>query len=87
MSKRQLIVDTLERAVWTWVEAFLGLLIVANVWETTQAGEVVSVLEAAQVAAVAAIPAALAVVKGLAASLIGNPNSASTVPSVTPPPE
>jgi hypothetical protein len=81
--KKKLIVDTLERAVWTWIETFLGLLLVAQVWTSTQSGQVLSILDAAQVAAVAAVPSALAVLKGLAASLIGDRDSASTVPSVS----
>lgn len=79
-AKTKLIIDILERAFFTYVEAFVGLLIVANVWTTTQAGGLVSLLQVVQVAAISAVPAALAVIKGGLASVIGDRNSAAALP-------
>ncbi|MFI1562213.1 holin [Streptomyces sp. NPDC020490] len=63
--------DLAERVVATYLEAFVGLLL---------AGSVVD-LPAAKAAAVAAIPAALAVVKGaLSAFVGGSPRTAAALP-------
>lgn len=62
--------DLVERTVATYLEAFLGLLL---------AGSVVD-LSAAKAAAVAAIPAGLAVVKGALSSFVGSPKSAAALP-------
>lgn len=77
----KLVVDLLERTVFTWLEAFVGLLAVANVFDTTQAGHLIGVLSAVQVAAVSALPAALAVLKGGLAALGGNRDSAAALPA------
>ena len=63
-------VDLAERTVATYLEAFLGLLL---------AGQVVD-LSAAKAAAVAAIPAGLAVVKGALSAFVGSPQSAAALP-------
>lgn len=63
--------DVAERTIATWVEAFLGLLLAG--WSTNTVN--LSVIESA---AVAAIPAALAVIKGaLAARVPGTVSPAS----------
>lgn len=79
-AKTKLIIDILERAFFTYAETFIGLLIAANVWSSTQAGSIISVLQVAQVAAISAIPAALAVIKGGLASVIGDRNTAAALP-------
>lgn len=78
--KTKLLVDTVERAIATWLEVFFGLLIVANVWSETQAGGAVAYLSAAQTAAVAAIPGALAVLKAGVSSFLGDRDSAAALP-------
>lgn len=79
-AKTKLIIDILERTFFTYFETFIGLLIVANVWSSTQAGSLVSLLQVVQVAAVSAVPAALAVIKGGLASVIGNRDTAAALP-------
>lgn len=65
------LLGTAERAIATYVEAFLGLLIVAGPLN----------LEAVEVALVAALPAALAVVKAAIASRLGTKGSPSLLPA------
>ncbi|MFF4752644.1 hypothetical protein [Streptomyces sp. NPDC001270] len=62
--------DLAERTVATYLEAFLGLLLASSVVD----------LSTAKAAAVAAIPAGLAVVKGALSSLIGSSSSAAALP-------
>ena len=69
-----LLADVAERTLWTWAESFLGLLIAAPMF----ADGLVD-LSVVETAAVAGIPAALAVVKGFAASRIGKRDTASTL--------
>lgn len=65
--------DVAERTVATWVQAFVGLLLAGWTTDTVD-------LSLIQSAAVAAIPAALAVVKGaLAASVPGTVSPASVI--------
>lgn len=66
-------IDLAERTAATYVEAFLGLLL---------AGSIVD-LSTARAAAVAAIPAALAVLKGTLSGFIGSPTSAAALPRDT----
>lgn len=68
-------IDMLERSVWTFIQAFFAVWIAFFDADTDQFfnGET---LKAAVVAGV------IAVAKALAASRIGNGNSASTAPSV-----
>lgn len=61
--------DTAERATATYVEVVIGLLLVAGPLD----------LDKIEVALVAAIPAALAVVKAALASRVGAKDSASLV--------
>ncbi|WNM34965.1 hypothetical protein RKE30_33630 [Streptomyces sp. Li-HN-5-11] len=75
---RKLLADIAERAVLTYVEAFLGLLLAAG---TTS---VVS-LSALESAAIAAVPAGLAVVKGAVGSLLGRAGTASWLPARSDP--
>jgi hypothetical protein len=81
-SKTKLIIDIIERAFFTWAEVFFGLLIAANVvFEDTMPGRAARILSAVQAAGLAAIPAALAVIKGGFASLIGNRDDAAILPA------
>jgi hypothetical protein len=74
----KLFADIAERAVLTYVEAFLGLLLASG---TTN----VITLSALESAAVAAIPAGLAVVKGAVGSLLGRTGTASWLPASSDP--
>ncbi len=65
--------DVAERAVSTYVQAFIGLLI---------AGTFVLNIGSVTAAAVAALPAALSVVKSALASRVGDAGSASLDPAV-----
>jgi len=67
---RRLVVDVAERAALTFVQAFLSVWVVADWADLTD-------VRLAQRAAVAGIAAALAVVKGFAASRVGDPSSAA----------
>jgi hypothetical protein len=67
MFSRKLLLDVAERAAWTWVETFAGLLMVSGITDW----------DAVTTAMVAAIPAALAVVKGGLASFTGDRESAA----------
>ncbi|MFB7124256.1 MULTISPECIES: holin [Streptomycetaceae] len=66
---RKLIVDLVERTVATYAVAFLGLLL-ADKFDLTSIGSL-------KAAAVAALPAALTVLKGAVATRIGDPDSAA----------
>lgn len=72
MFSRIFLVDLAERAIATYVEAFLGLLIVSGVTD----------LSTLRTAAVAAVPAGLSVVKAGLARLIGDRESASMSPEI-----
>lgn len=76
-TKGKFFFDLLERAFFTYVEAFLGLLIAT--------GTDVVDLSKAKVAAVAAIPAGLAVVKAGLSSMVGRPGTASALPAGSEP--
>lgn len=69
------LVDLAERAVATYIETLIGLLLLANVLDVS----------ALKVAAVSALPAALAVLKGGVASRFGTLGSASAAPDVPAP--
>jgi len=73
---RRLLLDVAERAVLTAVQAFLSVWVVSSWADLTDVG-------LAQRAAVAGIAAALAVVKGFAASRVGDPASAALLPHRT----
>lgn len=62
--------DLGERMMWTFVQGFLGAYAVTG-------GR-----KAAESAAIAGVAAVLSALKGFVAHKIGNPDSASTVPSV-----
>lgn len=66
---RKLIIDLVERTVATYATAFLGLLL-ADGFDLTSVG-------ALRAAAVAALPAALTVLKGAIGTLVGDPTSAA----------
>jgi hypothetical protein len=74
----KLLTDIAERTVLTYVEAFLGLLLAGA---TTN----LVTLTALESAAIAAIPAGLAVVKGAVGSLLGRPGTASWLPAKSDP--
>ncbi|MGI5401952.1 holin [Streptomyces sp. CA-135486] len=74
----KLLADITERAVLTYVEAFLGILLAAG---TTN----VITLSAFESAGIAAIPAGLAVVKGAVGSLLGRSGTASWLPAKSDP--
>lgn len=63
--------DLFERVLATYLQAFLGLLLVDSA-DITNLGFL-------KAAAIAAVPAALSVVKGFVGSLVGDPESASVV--------
>ncbi|MEU8619772.1 hypothetical protein [Streptomyces sp. NPDC048623] len=77
-STPKLLADIAERAVLTYIEAFLGLLLASG---TTN----LVTLSALESAAVAAIPAGLAVVKGAIGSLLGRIGTASWLPAKSDP--
>lgn len=62
--------DLAERVISTYVQVFLGLLIAAGPVDVVN-------LSTLRAAAVASIPAALSVAKGLIAKQFGSPDSAS----------
>ncbi|MFF4380964.1 holin [Kitasatospora sp. NPDC092039] len=66
---RKLIIDLVERTVATYATAFLGLLL-ADGFDLTS-------ISALKAAALAALPAALTVVKGAVATRVGDPHSAA----------
>lgn len=68
---RKFFTDLLERTVATYVEVVIGLLLVAGPLD----------LDKIEVSLVAAIPAALAVVKSALASRVGNKGDASLLPA------
>lgn len=72
--KGRFFLDLLERTLFTYVEVVLGLLIASA---TTEAID----LSVAKAAAIAAIPAALAVVKSALSSMVGTPGTASALPT------
>ena len=68
---KKFLIDTAERAVATYVEVVIGLLIVAGPLD----------LDKIEVSLVAAIPAALAVVKAALASRVGSKGTAALLPA------
>lgn len=76
MSRRSLALDVVERTLWTYVQAYLGLWIASGVGISAIAD-----LSMADKALVSVLPAVLAVVKGLAASRVGATDSAATLPA------
>ncbi|MFD3926541.1 hypothetical protein [Streptomyces sp. NPDC058614] len=74
----KLLADIGERTVLTYAEAFLGLLL------ATATTDIVD-LSTLQSAAIAAIPAGLAVAKGAVGTLLGRAGTASWLPARTDP--
>ncbi|MFF4409788.1 hypothetical protein [Streptomyces sp. NPDC001404] len=72
------VADVAERTVLTYVEAFLGLLLAANATDLVD-------LSVLQSAAVAAIPAALTVLKGAIGTQLGSAGTASWLPTTSDP--
>ncbi|MDO0927246.1 hypothetical protein QQY24_18165 [Streptomyces sp. TG1A-8] len=77
-SARKLFADVTERTVPAYVEAFLGLLLASGTTALIHLSTVLS-------AAVAAIPAGLAVAKGAVGTLLGRTGTASWLPAKTDP--
>lgn len=75
---KRFIVDLVERTVSTFAETFVGLLIASGL----DVSGPVTRMAIVEKAAVAAIPSALAVLKGALAKLNGNGDSASIATSV-----
>lgn len=73
--------DLLERAVKTFVQGFIGVLLLSNLGTTG-----VDALSVLQTAGLAGIMAALSVVSSALSAAVGNTNSASVVVSTPPPP-
>jgi hypothetical protein len=69
------LLDLAERVASTYAVGFLGLLL-ANGFDLTNLGAV-------KAAAIAAVPAALSVVKGVLAAFIGDPKTAALLPADT----
>jgi len=74
--KKNFYADLAERAISTYVQSFIGALLMT--W-----GDVIDV-STLRAAAFAAAPAALAVVKGLVASRFGDSDTASLIDSYDP---
>ena len=70
-TRKDFLIDLLERTIATYAEAFLGLLIASGL------GTPADRMALLEKAAIAAIPAALAVAKAGLAKFKGGPNSAS----------
>lgn len=70
-ARKNFIVDLIERTIATYAETFLGLLIASGL------GTPADRMALLEKAAIAAIPAALAVAKAGLAKFKGDPNSAS----------
>ena len=67
---KKFVVDVVERAVWTYLESLIGLIAVSGPLN----------LSTVEAAAVAALPAAIAVVKGAIAGSFGAKGSAALLP-------
>lgn len=75
--------DLLERCFWTFVQTFLALFVAQLAAGTVDEWSGIDAwFTALRAAGVGAVAATLALLKGLIASRIGNPESASTVKSV-----
>ncbi|MFE2323575.1 holin [Streptomyces sp. NPDC059385] len=68
----RIVLDVVERTVAAWATTFLGLLLAAN-FDLTD-------VSAVKAAAIAAIPAALSVVKGAVGAVVGDPSTAGWLP-------
>ena len=73
------LLDAAERVIATYVQAFLGLVIAAGL-DAISLGTI-------RAAAVAAIPAALSVVKAIIAAKVGSPHDASLLPEADSDPD
>lgn len=72
---RKFLLDLVERTAATYLETFVGLLLVGGVVD----------LSTAKAAAVAAVPAGLAVVKSALSAFVGRPGTASALPAKADP--
>jgi hypothetical protein len=69
---RRLLLDILERVIWTFVQGASSTLLLSNFLG----------VEAWKAAVVGGLAAIIALVKGLAASRLGDPGSGATLPAV-----
>lgn len=72
----KLLIDVVERTVAAYATTFLGLLL-ATGFDLTN-------LSAVKAAAIASIPAALSIVKGVVGAMFGNPTTAAWLPADKP---
>ena len=70
------LLDVGERAFWTFLQTFLGLLVVGGWFDVANITDV-SILQSAAVGGAAAV---LSLLKGVAGSFVGNGDSAATLP-------
>lgn len=77
----KLVIDILERAVATFLEAFVGFFVASGVFDQLAVGHWALALSATQRAALAAIPAALSIIKGALSSFAGKRDSAAALPA------
>jgi hypothetical protein len=77
MMTKKLFLDLLERAAWTFAQAFLALFLFT--------GELDTDIDTAKKAAVAGIAAVIALAKGVVASRVGDHGTAATLPASTDP--
>jgi hypothetical protein len=75
------LIDIVERAIATWLEVFLGLLVTSTLFNDLSVGHWAAALSAGQRAAIAAVPAGLAVIKGAISSFVGRKGSAAALPA------
>jgi hypothetical protein len=74
---KKLFLDLLERAVWTFLQAGLGVFVLADSFDAN--------LDNAEKAAMAGLAAVLALVKGVVASRVGDTGTAATLPATVDP--
>src|SRR5690348_11617931 len=78
--RRRYWIDLTERVVWTFIEAFLAVVIASGVFTGHYDLHRTSLLSLASKAAIAGLAAVVALVKGLIAKFIGARNTAATLP-------
>ena len=79
--RRRYWIDLVERVVWTFIEAFVAVVIASGIFEQNHFDlSKTDLMSLAAKAALAGIAAVLALVKGLGAKFIGARNTAATLP-------
>jgi hypothetical protein len=74
---KKLFLDLVERAVWTFLQAGLGVFVLADSFDAN--------LDNAEKAAMAGLAAVIALVKGVVASRVGDTGTAATLPATADP--